>query len=190
MIYQRNYLMNNKSSSAHCTKHSPLPDHVDRELRVNLTGKDSSRGIKDAAEVMYNIHAAKAHPREYKLKKHPDKWGATSSQLTSYFAQVLKVTTSPSFQPVKDLFSNYNQLDFGKPIPQEQCRRTLFCASRAPSIGQQIRSNRRRVDVRQMRWNPDARPGSVHQNLRKMWRKRRRPYPPLRSTGATHPITC
>ena len=56
---------------------------------LNLTGKDSSRGIKDAAEVMYNIHAAKAHPREYKLKKHPDKWGATSSQLTK--------STSPKF---------------------------------------------------------------------------------------------
>ena len=94
--------------------------------KLNLTGKDSSRGIKDAAEVMYNIHAAKAHPREYKLKKHPDKWGATSSQLTSYFAQVLKVKTSPSFQPVKDLFSNYNQLDSENPFLRSNAEGRYF----------------------------------------------------------------
>lgn len=78
---------------------------------LKVTGKDSSRGIVDEGEDMYNIHAAKAHPREHKLKMHPEKWGATSDQLNRYFAHVLEVKTSPLFKDVKALFPNFNQLD-------------------------------------------------------------------------------
>ena len=70
----------------------PIMSH--QNYKLNETGKDSSRGIKDTLD-NFTVYAARDHPREYILKKKPDKWGATSDQIKKYLSEVLEIQNPP-----------------------------------------------------------------------------------------------
>jgi Lhr-like helicase len=70
----------------------PIISH--QNYKLNESGKDSSRGIKDRFS-NFTVYAARDHPREYKLKKDSTVWGATKPQIEKYLTQVLEITKPP-----------------------------------------------------------------------------------------------
>jgi len=70
----------------------PVMSH--QNFKLNVTGKDSSRGLQDEFQ-NFDVYAARDHPREYKLKKDSKLWGATIDQIERYLNEVIEISKPP-----------------------------------------------------------------------------------------------
>lgn len=80
----------------------PITSH--QKFQLAVTGKDSSRGVRDENN-HFTIYAAREHPREYVLKKDSRKWGVTIPMVKSYLREVVRVPENfASLVPNLDTF--------------------------------------------------------------------------------------